>query len=349
MSLPTSDAAASHPTPNSGIGSAIRRALVGLLVMICVLVAVVGTMMVAMAAVVAMVGSSDSLIEERYHSLAKHAEDKIAIITIDGVILESDGYIKKQIDHVRDDAYVKAVVLRVDSPGGSVTGSDLILHHLSQLRKQRKLPLVVSMGGLAASGGYYVSMAVGDQKDSIFAEPTTWTGSIGVIIPHYDLSGLMGQLKVQEDSIKSHRLKAMGSFAKPMTEEERTIFQGLVDDAFTRFKDIIKAGRPKFRENDEALTKLATGQVYTTRQALADGLVDKEGFIEDAIARAIELAGLDESKVKAVEYKRPFSFMDGLLASRASAAGLDVSALLELASPRAFYLCTWLPTLMRAR
>ena len=124
------------------------------------------------------------------------------------------------------------------------------------------------MGGIAASGGYYVSMAVGDTPDTIFAEPTTWTGSIGVIIPHYNLADLMDDWGIKEDTIASHRLKTMGSLAKPMTEEERKIFQGLVDDSFGRFKEIIRDGRPKFRKDPAALDKLATGQVFTAEQAL---------------------------------------------------------------------------------
>jgi protease IV len=291
-------------------------------------------------------GSGDNLTEEKFHGYPEHGEDKIAIITVQGTIIEGDGFVKKQIDHVRDDTHVKAIVLRVDSPGGTVTGSDFIYHHLLKLVEDRKLPLVVSMGGMAASGGYYVSMACGDAKDVIFAEPTTWTGSIGVIIPHYDVSGLMHEYHVSEDSIKSHRLKQMGSPTKPMTEEERVIFQGLVDDCFSRFKEIVKSGRPKFRDNDETLKKVATGQVFTTNQALANGLVDKEGFIEDAIDRAIGLAGLDKKKVRVVKYKRPFGLLDGLLSVHAKAPTSDLAAMLDLSSPRAFYLCTWQPPLL---
>ena len=130
---------------------------------------------------------------ERYHSLAKNASKKIAIINVQGLITEGDGFVKKQIDRVKQDPDVVGVVLRVDSPGGTVTGSDYIYHHLRKLAEDRKLPLVVSMGGICASGGYYISMAVGDEPDAIFAEPMTWTGSIGVIIPHYDFSGLLGK------------------------------------------------------------------------------------------------------------------------------------------------------------
>jgi protease-4 len=288
--------------------------------------------------------SAEEGIEEKYHSLNKRGADKVAIISIEGTILEGDGFVKKQIDRVRKDDDVKAVVVRVDSPGGTVTGSDYILHHLNELRRDRDLPMVVSMGGLAASGGYYVSMCVGDTAESIFAEPTTWTGSIGVIIPHYNIAGLMERLDVEADSIASHRLKGMGSLTKKMTDEERAIFQQLVDDAFTRFKDIIKSGRPQFREDPEALDKIATGQVFTTNQALANGLVDKEGFIEAAIDRAIELAGLNKEDTKAIKYKEPLSFSD-LFVSSQSRQQVDVAHLLELASPRAWFLYSALPVM----
>ena len=336
-----------QPQPTTAAPAARRgpHVLVWIFGLICVLVAFVGILFVGLAAVGSLASSSDSSVEEKYHSLDRHGADKIAIISVEGTILEGNGFVKKQIDRVRDDPHVKAVVLRVDSPGGTVTGSDYIYHHLNELKRDRKLPIVVSMGGMAASGGYYVSMAVGDTKESIFAEPTTWTGSIGVVIPHYDLAGAMEELHISEDSIKSHRLKQMGSIFKHMTEEEKTIFQGLVDDSFARFKDIVKAGRPKFKNNDEALTKIATGQIFTTNQALANGLVDKEGFIEAAIARAVELAGLDKSHTKAVEYKKPFSLFEGLIVSQARQRETNLAALLDLASPRAFYMCTWLPPL----
>jgi protease-4 len=126
--------------------------------------------------------------QEKYHSLAKFASKKIAIIDVSGTIMEGeDSFAAKQIKRVLEDTAVVGVVLRVSSPGGTVTGSDYLYHHLRELVDKRKIPLVVSMGSICASGGYYISMAAGSQADSIFAEPTTWTGSIGVIIPHFNL------------------------------------------------------------------------------------------------------------------------------------------------------------------
>jgi protease IV len=234
----------------------------------------------------------------------------------------------------------------VNSPGGTINGSDYMLHHLRGLAKEAHIPIVVSMGGLAASGGYYVSMCVGDAAETIFAEPTTWTGSIGVIIPHYNIGELMKNWGIQDDSIASERLKEMGSFSRKMTEEERKIFQGLVADGFTRFKNVIKQGRPKFKKDPAALDKLATGQVFTADQALAGGLIDKIGFIEDAVDRAIALAGLDKDNVRVVKYKAERRLADLLLGSesaRSRAAAL--AALQEMATPQAYYLYTSLPPL----
>jgi len=283
-------------------------------------------------------------VAEHYHSLSHSATDKIAIITVEGAILDGEGFIKKQIDHVRDDPHVKAVVLRVNSPGGTVTASDYLYHHLRKVIDERKIPVVVSMGGVAASGGYYIAMAVGGGEKVIFAEPTTWTGSIGVIIPHYNIAGLMKNWEVEEDSIKSGPLKQMGTPTRAMTPEEREIFEHLVDDSFRRFKEVVKYGRPALAKDSAALDSVSTGQVFTTDEAIKNGLVDEQGYIEEAIDRAIALADLHRDHVQAVKYKN----RGGLFSLPFSAEARqtpDLTTLVELASPRAYYLCTWLPSL----
>jgi protease-4 len=278
---------------------------------------------------------------EKYHSGAKFASDKIAIIDVSGVIMEGDGFVKKQIDMIREDESVKAVVVRVDSPGGTVTGADYIFHHLKKLKKERNLKLVVSMGSIAASGGYYVSMAVGDEAKSIYAEPTTTTGSIGVIVPHYDVSKLMERFDVRDDSIASHPRKQMLSMTKQLSDEDRAIVQSYVMESFERFKEIVKEGRPAFRENDAPLIEAATGEIFTANQAKKRGLVDEIGFIEDAIARVTELAGLDAENVRVVHYHRPAALFElPGLSARSSASVDPLAALLELNSPRAWYLAT---------
>ena len=280
-------------------------------------------------------------IQEKFHSLSQLGTDKVAVIHVTGTILRGDGgFVKKQIDRVRKDDNVKGIVLRVNSPGGSVSASDYILHHLNKLREEKDIPLVVSMGDIAASGGYYVAMAVGDQEDSIFAEPTTTTGSIGVIVPHYNVSGLMKELDVVDDSVVSHPRKQLLSMTRPENEEHREIIQSYVNQAFQRFKEIVQSGRPEFRENEAALGELATGEIFTAQTAHENGLVDRIGFIEDAVDRVIEMAALDQDSVRVVRYSRRGTLYDALGMANKEATAFDAT---ELLTPRAYYLWTTLP------
>jgi protease-4 len=296
-------------------------------------------------------------VREKYVSGPRKAKDKVAVIRLEGVIMEGDGFVKRQIDQVSNDPDIKAVVLRVDSPGGTVTGSDYIYHHLVKLSEDRDIPLVVSMGSIAASGGYYVSMAVGDQSKSIYAEPTTTTGSIGVIVPHYDISGLMARYDVKNDSITSHARKQMLSMTRSMSEEDREIIQAYVDESFNRFKEIVRQGRPNLRqqENETGLLcpetgrDLATGEIFTANQAKQYGLVDEIGFIEDAIDRAIEIADLDKERVRVVRYRRPPTLLGIAGLAESPNPGLSLSTLFELSSPRAYFLATSMPPLVSSR
>ena len=301
----------------------------------------------------------DAKVVEKYHSLSKVAADKVAIVTVAGAIMGGDGFAKSQLDRVEEDEAVKAIVLRVDSPGGTVSGSDEIHYRLSKLAKDRDLPVVVSMGGIAASGGYYVAMANGGRENVIFAEPATLTGSIGVIIPHFDLSKLVKRFDIKDDSAASGPLKEMLSPTKDRTpdlaERERKLLQALVDEMFSRFKEIVKAGRPGL--DDAAIAKVTTGQIFTAKQALEAGLVDRIGFLEDAVKRACELAGLPEEKARVVKYTKPKGLIDEVLGGEASPGagrsllGGDSSVavlerIAELTTPRAWYLCSWWPSLV---
>ena len=292
-------------------------------------------------------------ITESYFSGDQYGDEKIAIITVSGVIYDGDGFVKQQIERIRKDESVKAVVLRVDSPGGTVAGSDYILHHLQKLREEKTvngkpLPMVVSMGSIAASGGYYVSMAVGDQEDCIYAEPTTTTGSIGVIIPHYDVSGFLERFDVKNDSIVSGPRKQMLSMTKPIGDD-REVLQAHVDELFALFKSRIQDGRPYFQGHSERLDELATGEIYTAEQARKLKLVDEIGFIEDAIERAANLAGIDSDYIRVVRYNRSESLLDITAFAQARGGQTDLNALLELSAPRAYYLATSLPPLVRSR
>ena len=168
-----------------------------------------------------------------------------------------------------------------------------------------------------------------------------------MIIPHFDVSGGLSKLGIADDSIASDPLKKLGSPTQPMTEQERKILQGLVDDSFKGFKAIVVSGRPKFKNDEAALDAIATGQVFTAQQALDKGLVDKIGFIEAAIARVTTLAGETPETVRCVKYEKRPSFLGELMGSDSrlspSRGSVDMSALLDLASPKAYYLWSWLP------
>ena len=292
----------------------------------------------------------DSRVVEKYHSLSKTAAGKVAILSVTGAILGGDGFVRAQLDQIAEDEAVKAIVLRVDSPGGTVSGSDEIHHRLATLAEKRDIPVVVSMGGLAASGGYYVAMANRAADDVIYAEPATLTGSIGVIIPHFDVSQALRKYDIRDDSIASGPLKQMLSPTKDRTpelaEKERKLLQELVNDMFRRFKEIVKAGRPKLDE--AAVDKVATGQVFTARQALEAGLVDKIGFLEDAIGRAVELAGLTAETARAVKYSKPKGLLDEVLGGASPTGRIDLAAIVEFSTPRGWYLCSWLPALVQS-
>lgn len=330
--------------------SARRRVGPMTIVVVLALTAALGfSMLLNLALIGSTSASSSPALEEEYFSQDKFQDgtDKIAIISVDGTILISEGFVKDQIDQARRDEDVKAVVLRVDSPGGSVAASDYLYHHLSKLRTESKKPIVVSMGSIAASGGYYISMAAGPVEKTIFAEPSCFTGSIGVMIPHYNVAGLFDKYGIEEDDIVSHRLKNMGSLGRQMTDEERKIFQTLVDQGFERFKEIIRDNRPQFSEDPEALNKLATGQVYTAEQAKESGLIDEVDFIEAAIDRAIELAGVDRNNVQVVRYKRTPSLASLFLGAQSQSRGFDLQQLFDMSAPKAYYMATQLPPLVR--
>jgi protease-4 len=193
------------------------------------------------------------------------------------------------------------------------------------------------MGSLATSGGYYVSM-VGNE---IYAEPSTITGSIGVIATLFDASELFKKIGVEPAPVVSGPYKTMGSFMKPMSEEERAIFQHLIDDNFDRFKEIIRKGRKEFADNPEKLDDLATGQIYTANEAKENKLIDEIGFLDDAVERAGRLAGMDERDYKVIQYKPKLSFMDTLLEARGPNKLLSKKTLSEITTPKVYLICPY--------
>ena len=278
---------------------------------------------------------NEGLLPEKYVSGEKTAADKVAILTISGTILgNEDGFVKKQIDSVTKDKQVKAVVLRIVSPGGTISGSDYYLEQLKKMKSEREIPVVVSMGAMATSGGYYVAMA----GDHLFAEQTTITGSIGVIAPMYNLAELCQKIGVSSDPIVSGPMKGMGNITKPMSEEEKKIWQTLIDDSFDHFKAIVREGRANFAANPEELDAIATGQVYTANQALENGLIDEIGFLDDAVEYAIDKAGLNSNNSKVVKYTSRKGLMDVLLEGQAEEAAAQTTIMNMLTNPQPYYL-----------
>jgi protease-4 len=264
--------------------------------------------------------------------------DKIAELKIRGIIMPpATDRILDTIDRIADDPSVKGVLLTIDSPGGLVADSDRIHQKLVKLRE--KVPMVVSFGRIAASGGYYVAMGAGPESQ-IFAEPTTWTGSIGVIIPRYDLSQLSQQLGVRSDSITTGPLKDSLDPFRELTPQERTVWDTIVKDSLDRFVGVIDAGRKDLDE--AAIRPIATGQIFTSEQALQLKLIDQIGDRDAALAALQEQVGLKEARV--VEYEYPTGLVEGLLGLQATelAPSADpLSRLLDASVPRAMYLFGW--------
>jgi len=238
--------------------------------------------------------------------------NKIAVLRLNGQIMETvSGYdtsiitpaqTSKVFRKLGADHDVKAVVLYINSPGGAVVATDQIYNQIMELRKSK--PVIVALGGVAASGGYYLA-AAGDQ---IVANPATITGSIGVIAKIPNLSALFSKIGVNSASIKSGQYKDMGSMERAMTTEEKAIFQSLVDDSYDLFISIIVAGRDM---DEQVVRKLADGRIYSGKQALANGLVDQLGDIDAAIDLAEKTSGVRNPTV--LEYKLSSwfeSFMD---------------------------------------
>lgn len=300
-----------------------------------ILILILGLVGVKMSETIEELSHQEPMLNEKFIKGNSKAKNKIAVLTISGIISsEEDGFVAKQIRQISGDSNVKAVILRVDSPGGTISGSDYYLHLMKKMKTERNLPIIVSMGSIAASGGYYVSM-VGDK---IYAEPTTTTGSIGVIVPLFNAAELCKKIGFESTPITSGDLKGMGSITKPLDEEEKKVWQKLVDDSFKQFKNVIRAGRKIFDDNPELLDKIATGQVYNASEAKQNGLIDDIGFIDDAIEEAIALSGINEFDLKVIKFKPKATFVEALLENKAKSVQLINAAesISDMTTPKAY-------------
>ncbi len=210
--------------------------------------------------------------------------DGVAVVNVDGIIIDPDPYIKS-IRKIRETDSVKAVVVRVNSPGGSVAASQEIYEELKSLGEA--MPVVASMGTVAASGGYYIACAAA----TIYANPGTVTGSIGVIAQFASYEQLLEWAKVEVEVIKSGEFKDLGSPLRKMPEEQKAYLQTLIDDSHSQFKDMISERR---NLPPAKVASLSDGKIFIGSQARDLGLIDRIGTLEAAIAEARDLGGLDE-------------------------------------------------------
>jgi len=248
-----------------------------------------------------------SLIEESFAG-DEHARNKIAVIYLTGVISANMdgypseegmvGYLKDQLQQAVEDDRVKAIIIRINSPGGEVVASDIMYRALVQARESK--PVVAYIDSVGASGGYYVAVGA----DKIIATDMTITGSIGVIMQTITLQGLMEKIGVQAHTFKSGKYKDLLNPTREPTVEEKELVQGLIMEVYDKFVGIVAEEREM--DVNSLKSGLADGRILSGKQALAAGFVDELGYFEDAIESAKLLASITEAQV--VRYQMPFSF-----------------------------------------
>ena len=250
--------------------------------------------------------------------LEGEGRNKILLIDISGIISSekkrsfadldagSDmvARVKEELNQAAGDDRIKAVILKINSPGGTVTASDIIYKEILKYKEKTGAYVTASLMDIAASGGYYVACAA----DTIVAHPTTVTGSIGVIAMKFNVKGLMDKLGVQEDSIKSGDMKDILSPFRPMSDEERKIIQDIIDSLQMQFMEAVVQGRKEL--SLEELKPLADGRVFTAKQALDAQLIDDIGYLDDAIDITRKETNLKEARI--IVYHRPMTYRNNI-------------------------------------
>ena len=311
-------------------------------------VAAVGLMLLSGCITINLLPAPGPLKEEH---LSGSGASKVLLVELSGLISsqESGGFLeqpnmvahlKEELTRAAEDTSIKALVVRINSPGGTVTASDVLYHELRVFKEKRKIPIIASIVDLGASGGYYVAVAA----DTIVAHPSSVTGSLGVIMLTVNARGLLEKVGVETTAVTSGPKKDMGSPFRPMTEEERAIFQGVIDSFYQRFLNVVQEGRRNLTADQ--VRKLADGRIYSGEQAKELGLVDTVGYLDDAIEMAKKQAGLAEARV--VVYKRPGDYVNNIYSrwfggggGLAGLTNLDLMALIRGGTPQFMYL--WMP------
>ena len=279
------------------------------------------------------------------------AKDKLLLVPINGFIGDQTSRglpflggrddtvtrIRATLRKASEDPKVRGIVLLIDSAGGSVTASDRVYHLIRAFKRKSGIPVMAMVGDMGASGAYYVSVAA----DEVWVHPTSVVGSIGVVIFNVGVTGLMQKIGVEDRSLASGPEKEMGSPLKPMTDKDKSLFQGLISDLYAQFFDIVSRNR---QIAPDVLKPLADGRIYTARQALKDHLVDRIGYRDDLIHHLKRLMHVQRFEV--IRYREPFLASTGIFGSESPSdspladAG-KVAGLLAKSGPTMLYL--WSP------
>ena len=282
--------------------------------------------------------------------LPSPAREKILMIDVDGMIssaLDTGLFSREKnivsrvferLETAARDPWVKAVILRIDTPGGEVTASDIVYHEVLRFKERTGLPVIGLMMSVAASGGYYIASAC----DFIMAHPSTLTGSIGVISVFPNVESLMSKVGVKVNVIKSGAAKDSGGPFRDMTDEEKKIFQGIIDEYYQGFLDVVARNR-KDKIPAEKLRAIADGRVYTAPQALKLGLIDAVGYFDDAFGKARALASLKSAKLVSYTYypKTKTNIYAGRLGDFSPLDAKVLESMLAVLKTGFYYL--WLP------
>ena len=307
------------------------------------------------------VANSNKLEEEQVAPGKGWSPGKVVVIPVEGMLANAraGGLLQatenplslftQQLERAEDDPSVKAVVLRVNSPGGTVSCSDAMYQLIRRYKQRTGRPVVASAQEVDASGAYYVSCAA----DKIVAQPTSVVGSIGVIFETMEFEGALDKLGIRAGAIKSGNLKDMGSPFRAIRDDERAVMQGMVEEYFTRFIGIVHDNRPVKEEpvadithyNEASYGGVYSGRVFSGERARELGLIDKTGLLEDAIELAKQLAKAPDAMV--VMYQRPYGYGGSVYASnhtptpRADVMRLELPGASELLPSGFYYL--WAP------
>jgi protease IV len=278
--------------------------------------------------------------------------DKIAIIDVDGTMVNErqDSLLRtgdnpvstfiEKLDKAAKDSDVKAVLLRINSPGGTVVATDIMYHSLQEFKNKTGKPVVVCIMDMGCSGAYYLACA----GDGIMAQPSSVVGNIGTIFQTFSVSGTLDKIGIKTATIKSGELKDIASPLHELSQKEKDVLQGIISEMFKQFVSAVHEGRKNITE--QKLTDLTDGRVFTGQQALSNGLIDKVGYLSDGIEWAKEMAGVEKARV--VIYHRPSYYAPNAYSSvMASAGGFESLINLKLpdwlASGGTQFLYLWQP------